>query len=256
MRPPTETAEQIEAPTEVEASPFVPATGAEHIILQRDARKCEDWSGQHPALFKRYLGRLPKNFTGSNLTRRKPQTGSRGRTIVNADYAYHFFPPMSWCVRRAFPFRTDMRAIQYSQELTIVQNQTWGTSTGRKTAPAYVLARSQGPRSCCCLAAAADTLVAVEVIGNRRHNDNQDQFHEKPPLVVLAYFAHRILRSADCLAGLETEGKADKALVAEDFPGGFFHGTFEASIGLMPRRILSQTAHSRSYNYNCVACLF
>jgi hypothetical protein len=51
MRPPTETAEQIEAPTSVGASPFVPATGAEHVILQRDARKCEDWSGQHPALF-------------------------------------------------------------------------------------------------------------------------------------------------------------------------------------------------------------
>jgi hypothetical protein len=75
MRPPTETAEQIEAPTEVEASPFVPATGAEHVILQRDARKCEDWSGQHPALFKRYLGRLPKNLKpgatlhGANLRR-------------------------------------------------------------------------------------------------------------------------------------------------------------------------------------------
>jgi hypothetical protein len=75
MRPPTETAEQIEAPTSVGASPFVPATGAEHVILQRDARKCEDWSGQHPALFKRYLGRLPKNLKpgatlhGANLRR-------------------------------------------------------------------------------------------------------------------------------------------------------------------------------------------
>jgi hypothetical protein len=39
------------SPTEVGASPFVPTTGAEHVILQRDARKCEDWSGQHPALF-------------------------------------------------------------------------------------------------------------------------------------------------------------------------------------------------------------
>ena len=78
MRPPTETAEQIEAPTEVGASLFVPATGAEHVILQRDARKCEDWSGQHPALFKRYLGRLPKKIeTGSNLTRRGLQTGWR-----------------------------------------------------------------------------------------------------------------------------------------------------------------------------------
>jgi hypothetical protein len=31
---------------------------------------------------------------------------------------------MSGYVRRAFPFRIDMRAIQRSRELTIVQNQT------------------------------------------------------------------------------------------------------------------------------------
>ena len=63
MRPPTETAEQIEAPT-VKSEPPCQCrlSGAEHVILQRDARKCEDWSGQHPALFKRYLGRLPKNL--------------------------------------------------------------------------------------------------------------------------------------------------------------------------------------------------
>ena len=69
MRPPTETAEQIEAPTEVGASPFVPATGAEHVILQRDARKCEDWSGQHPALtFQTLPGSSPQKLeTGATL---------------------------------------------------------------------------------------------------------------------------------------------------------------------------------------------
>jgi hypothetical protein len=35
-------------------------------------------------------------------------------------------------VQCAFAFRTDMRAIQRSRELTIVQNQTWGTSLGRR----------------------------------------------------------------------------------------------------------------------------
>jgi hypothetical protein len=66
---------QKEVPTSVGTSLFVPATGAEHVILQRDGRKCEDWSGQHPALFKRYLGRLPKNLKpgatlhGANLRR-------------------------------------------------------------------------------------------------------------------------------------------------------------------------------------------
>jgi hypothetical protein len=39
---------------------------------------------------------------------------------------------MSGCVRRAFPFRIDMRAIQCSRELTIVQNRTWGTSLEAK----------------------------------------------------------------------------------------------------------------------------
>jgi hypothetical protein len=37
-------------------------------------------------------------------------------------------------VRRAFPFRIDMRAIQCSRELTIVQNP-WGISPGWKIPP-------------------------------------------------------------------------------------------------------------------------
>jgi hypothetical protein len=37
-----------------------------------------------------------------------------------------------------------MRAIQYSQELTSVQNP-WGTSLGRKTAPAYITPATVSP---------------------------------------------------------------------------------------------------------------
>ena len=67
-------------------------------------------------------------------------------------------------------------------------------------------------------------------------DDNQNHFHGKPPLTVMALFAaHRIFYSADCVLNLARNlvGPAFsfQLLVAEGLPSGFFHG----ALGLLGR---------------------
>ena len=69
--------------------------------------------------------------------------------------------------------------------------------------------------------------------------DNQDHFHGKPPLTVMALFAaHRISHSADRVLNLARNlvglAVGFQLLVAEDFTGGFFHGTQGLSTGVTP----------------------
>jgi hypothetical protein len=61
-------------------------------------------------------------------------------------------------------------------------------------------------------------------------DDNQNHFHGKPPLTVLALLAaHRIFHSADSVLSLARNlvglAFSFQLLVAENLPGGFFHGT-------------------------------
>jgi hypothetical protein len=82
--------------------------------------------------------------------------------------------------------------------------------------------------------------------------------------MVLAYFPRtasfnpRTAFFCSLPAALSVLPSVSSFLLPTIFPADFFHGTFGllCQHGLMRRRILSQTAHARSYNYNCAACLF
>jgi hypothetical protein len=76
----------------------------------------------------------------------------------------------------------------------------------------------------------AATPVSTTAEEQHEDYDNQDHFHGKTPLTVTALFAaHRILHSADCVLNLARNlvglAVSFQLLVAEDLPGGFFHGT-------------------------------
>src|ERR1700727_3038912 len=84
--------------------------------------------------------------------------------------------------------------------------------------------------------ATATPVSAAAAEQQHQYENDQDQFHNKSPLLATALFAaHRVFQAADrvlhfagSLVGLAF---GFQLLVAEDLPGGFFHG----SLGLLGR---------------------
>ena len=73
----------------------------------------------------------------------------------------------------------------------------------------------------------SSTEVSAAAKQQHQYNDNQDQFHGKPPLIVRVLFsAHRILQSAECIlhlaSGLLGLAFNFQILIAQNLSGSFF----------------------------------
>ena len=82
----------------------------------------------------------------------------------------------------------------------------------------------------------AATPVSATAEEQHEDHDYQDHFHDKSPLTMTVLFAaHRIFHSADRVLNLARNlvglPFSFQLLVAENLPGGFFHGT----LGLLCR---------------------